>query len=126
MWRALIDLLSNLGNSPRMAVDLDTYRKSHGLTWRQLAERIGAATETQARRWALGMEWPRDPERLEAICKACGHEVDVYSMHLRRLEWVRATRRPVAGTPAAEAPAAESDDQGAKVASALLVSVLAL
>jgi hypothetical protein len=78
-----------------MGVDLETYRRSRQMTWRQLQEQIGASSESQARRWALGMEWPRDPERIEHICAATGGEVDVYAMHRRRVRWVRINRRSI-------------------------------
>lgn len=94
-WWRRVDSLPNLGNRAAMSMDLETYRRSRGLTWRQLQALVGASSESQVRRWALGIEWPR-ADRLDAICKATGNEVDVYSMHLRRLEWVRANRRPIA------------------------------
>ena len=73
-------------------MDLEDWRKSKGLAYRDLAELIGEQNPTHARRYALGENWPRE-ERLAVILARCDG-VDLFAMHQRRLAWVRANRRP--------------------------------
>lgn len=76
-------------------MDLEEWRKSNGLLYRDLASLIGATEPGHARRYALGESWPR-ADRLEVILKQCPG-VDLFAMHQRRLAWVRAHERVVPG-----------------------------
>lgn len=76
-------------------MDLDEFRKTRGLNWQQLSDLIGAKSAAQARRYALGEQWPR-ADRLEQIIERCEGEVDTFSMHRRRVAWCKHNRRAVA------------------------------
>lgn len=75
-------------------MDLEDWRKSNGLRYLDLAALIGAAEPGHARRYALGESWPRE-DRLDVILTKCPG-VDLFSMHQRRLAWVRENKRDVA------------------------------
>lgn len=78
-----------------LPMDLEAFRKSTGRTWQQLSDLIGAKSAAQARRYALGEQWPRE-DRLAQILERCGGEVDMFAMHRRRIAWCRAKRsRPL-------------------------------
>jgi len=84
-------------------MDLEQFRISRRLTWQQLSDLTGAKSASQARRYALGEQWPRE-DRLQQIIDACEGLVDVLSMHRRRMDWCRRHRRFIAaesGKPAA-------------------------
>ena len=70
-------------------IDLEAFRVERGLTWKQLAELIGARNPGQAHVWALGKVRP-GAQRLQQIAAATGGRVGVYAMHCKRLEWERA------------------------------------
>jgi len=80
-------------------MDLEQYRQAHGLTYVELADKLGLPGHSSAWRIAQGVAWPADPERLEAIVTATGGEVTLDAMHKRRLRRLR-DRRMLA--PAAE------------------------
>lgn len=69
-------------------MDLEEYRVAEGLTWQQLAERVGISDASQVRRIAIGVTWPR-VELLEVIIQATGGRVGLMPMHKRRLAWSR-------------------------------------
>jgi len=70
-----------------MDKDLEQYRLAKGLTYEDLAERIGASNKALARAYALGLRWPK-PRRLERILRATGGEVTLEGMHRRHLDHV--------------------------------------
>ena len=74
------------------SISLDAWRERQGLTWRELAERIGAKTAGQAQAWALGRVKP-SARRIEAIRLATDGAVDAWSMHRVRLAWERENPR---------------------------------
>lgn len=80
--------------APDAGVDLDRYRDETGMTWQQLADRVGAKSPGQAQNWATGAVRP-SLGRLMDIHRATGGRVTVFAMYQRRLEWERANRRPV-------------------------------
>lgn len=76
------------------SVGLAEWRTERGLTWRELAEVIGAKTAGQAQAWAIGSAKP-SAERIERIRIETGGRVDAYSMHQVRLKWERAHPRAI-------------------------------
>ncbi len=74
-------------------MDLEEWRNANGLLYRDVASRIGASSPSKARQYALGEAWPR-PEQLDRILSACSG-VELFSMHRRRLAWVRENRREI-------------------------------
>jgi len=73
-------------------MDLETYRQAAGLTYQELADRIGVASHSGAWRLARGEAWPHDPERIERIREVSGGAVTLEAMHKKRLDWWRAQR----------------------------------
>lgn len=67
-------------------MDMEEYRKAHGLTHRQLGERLLPDTDPgHVRRIALGLVWPL-PETIEAVVAASGGAITVEAMHQRVLD----------------------------------------
>lgn len=79
---------SDIRDSSTAELDLEGWRRKEGLTYAELAVRIGATNARQARAWALGLERPR-AIAIERIVGATGGEVTVHAMHVRRLAWER-------------------------------------
>ena len=75
-------------------MDLESYKQAEGMTWHQVAMLIGATSPRQARAWALGSERPSScrADHIETVTQG---RVTVHAMHLRRLAWERANKRPV-------------------------------
>lgn len=73
-----------------VGVDLETYRVGEDLTYRELAELVGAKSPRQVRGWAIGEEWPQSAVTLDRIVTATDGRVSIFAMHQRRLEWERA------------------------------------
>lgn len=67
------------------ALDLEQYRQERKLTYRALADLIGVPQAKQARAYALGLQWPRDPSILDHIVAQTGGLVTVEAMHRRRV-----------------------------------------
>lgn len=99
-------------------IDLEQYRQTHGLTWAEVAIRIGATGPRQAQAWATGAERPGSAEKLEAIERATDGQVTVNAMHRKRLEYERQHPRVVSVVPLRGAESASGDDGGAGVMSA--------
>jgi transcriptional regulator with XRE-family HTH domain len=74
-----------------IGVDLETWRTDEGLTYAQLAERLGIST-SQAHRWCLGKDMPEDLD-LVRVFEVTRHEVGAYALHQRRLRWLRENGR---------------------------------
>lgn len=83
-------------------IDLEAYRIERGLSYRELAELIGASTPSRARAWALGLERPRDDQELE-IERVTGGRVGIWAMREKRLahrrEAAERAAESVGGTP---------------------------
>jgi len=73
-----------------VGVDLETFRVERDLTYRELAEMVGARSPRQARGWAIGEEWPQTAAAIDRIVTGSDGRVSVFAMHQRRLEWERA------------------------------------
>ena len=69
-------------------MDLEQWRIARGLTYRQLAELLGIPSTSQAQRIALGHEAART-ERVEIIRMVTDEQVSLFSMHQRRMAWLR-------------------------------------
>ena len=70
-----------------MQFDLDQYRQDRGLTYAQLAEKLGLTQRRHAMRWARGESWP-DADKLQRIVEITQGEVTVEAMHKRRLAFL--------------------------------------
>lgn len=86
-------------------MDLEAYKQTRKLSWRDVAELIGVRQAKQARAYGTGQDWPK-AARLEAIVAATKGVVTVEDMHRRRLAYetknLRPRRRPrevVPGVP---------------------------
>jgi hypothetical protein len=78
--------------------DLDTWRRTRGLTWSEIAGLIGASSPRQARAWGLGIERPSATQQAR-IAERTGGAVSVFVMHRVRLAWEREHRRPMGRVP---------------------------
>ncbi len=76
-------------------MDLEAWRKSQGLVYRDVAELIGASSPGKARQYALGGSWPREDQLARILDRCSG--IDLFAMHQRRLEWVRQNQREIKG-----------------------------
>lgn len=79
-------LASVTSDSP---VDLETFRVSSRMSYRQLADLIGVRQEKQARSYALGHSWPRSGKVLDMIVERSNGRVSIDAMHRRRSEFQR-------------------------------------
>lgn len=89
-------------------VDLETYRIEKGLTYRELADLIGASTPARARAWALGFDRPNDAQEL-VIERVTGGRVGVFAMREKRLQH----RRDAEGRAARDLGSGRSRDEAA-------------
>lgn len=71
-----------------IGMDLEEYRRIEGLTYEELAERLGVPQSRQALAYARGEMWP-GTERLQTILERTGGRVTILAMHQRRLAWLR-------------------------------------
>lgn len=71
-----------------MGLDLETYRRAKGLSYRQLVALIGSNHASRTRSWAIGEVWP-DADVLKTIVEVTGGEVTLDAMHEKRLQWLR-------------------------------------
>lgn len=80
-----------------MKLDFDEYRQDRGLTYAQLADKLGLTQRRHAMRWARGESWP-DADKLQRIVEITNGEVTVEAMHKRRLAFLAS--QTVKKTPA--------------------------
>jgi len=71
-----------------IGLDIEGFRRRHGLTYRRLASMFGVPSVSQMRRYAIGAEMLRD-ERLERVLRESRGEIDLYAIHQRGLRWLR-------------------------------------
>jgi transcriptional regulator with XRE-family HTH domain len=109
---ASLDMCLDSTHVSLMELDLEEYRRAHGLSYAQLASKLGLTWGRHAMRWALGESWP-DADKLERIVQATRGEVSVDAMHKRRLAFLAShsdLQTPNAGGPTeALAPDQERD-----------------
>ena len=65
-----------------IGLDIEGFRRRHGLTYRRLASMFGVPSVSQMRRYAIGAEMLRD-ERLERVLRESRGEIDLYAIHQR-------------------------------------------
>ena len=70
-----------------MKFDLDAYRHERGLTYAQLAAKLGLTQRRHAMRWARGESWP-DADKLQRIVEITNGEVTVEALHKKRLAFL--------------------------------------
>lgn len=98
-------------------MDLEEYRISASLSYDDLAKRMGVPSVSQMRRLALGEELLKD-YRMERAIAISGGLVDAFSVHQRRMAFLRS--RPGADLSGSRDLATGDPDEGGCLA---LVSV---
>lgn len=90
-------------DTSREGLDLETWRRAQRsrtglpMSYQDLADRIGVSTAMQARRFALGHAWPRDPDVPGRIVRVTQGEVTVFAMWQRRAQFCRQQRKERGG-----------------------------
>lgn len=86
-----IDIADRATARPASGLDLEEFRRARGLTYNDIASRVGLSTATHARRYARGERWPSDPAVLDRIVAMSGGAVTIEAMHRRRREFIEST-----------------------------------
>lgn len=71
-----------------LGMDLEQWRQEQGLTYEELAVRLGFPSASQTRRYAVGEEALKD-ERLQTVLNAAPGQIGLYALHKRRVEYLR-------------------------------------